>query len=86
MPRMIEIPDVGYEQYNAIRNILFEFVPFAIINAEYLPDHEKAFFTFFDSDYIPESLRKLAKNPPGNNKLVKNLDSALQKLVFNKQD
>jgi hypothetical protein len=83
---MIEIPDVEYEKYNAIRNVLFEFIPFAIINSEYLPDRKKAFFTFFDSDYIPESLRKLAKNPPGNSKLVEQLENALQNAVFNQLD
>lgn len=62
--RMLKIPNLEYEQYNAIRNSIYKTIPFAIINNEYLPDLKMGFFNFWDVAYIPDVLRKYIMQPP----------------------
>ena len=80
MPRMIQVPlSNGYDDYNIIRDTLFDIIPFGMINSEFVDNGvtKTGYFTFFDSDYIPDILKKYCKNPPGNNSLVKTLNKAL---------
>lgn len=64
--RMVRIPEISYEDFNAIRDVLLDNVPFALINDIYHSKQETAYFYFWDSDYIPDVLRPFIVQPPAD--------------------
>lgn len=62
--RTVRIENYEYETYEAIRDVLIETVPFAVINDMYSSKLKKAIFNFWDSDYIPENLQDKIMQPP----------------------
>lgn len=62
--RIIELGNIEYKEYEQICDEIYEQVPFAIINDKYRSNVKKAYFYFWDSDYIPEALMKYRLQPP----------------------
>jgi len=62
--RLISIDDCSYERFEAIRDAIFEVIPFAIINQGYSKKLKRAIFNFWDVEYIPEELKKYIMQPP----------------------
>ena len=64
--RMLKIPDLEYEEFVAIRDVILDNVPFAMINEIYHGKRKTGYFYFWDSDYIPMKLRKFILQPPAD--------------------
>ena len=62
--RLVKIPECTYEQYTKIRDTIMDIIPFAIINQDYSLKSKTAIFNFWDSDYIPQDLKKYIVQPP----------------------
>jgi len=81
--RMIKIPLLSYEEYERIRNILYDEIPFALINQQYIAKTHTAYFYFWDSDYIPDALKSRIVQPPRSredkDRLHKRLFGAMMK-------
>jgi len=60
----------SYEEFNGIKIILEEMIPFALVRIDYTASSNLATFTFWDSNYVPERLRMKALKIPGNEKLM----------------
>lgn len=56
--------NIEYKEYEQICDELYEKVPFAVINDKYRPNVKKAYFYFWDSDYIPPEMMKYRLQPP----------------------
>jgi len=76
--RLVKIENCSYEKYNAIRNAIYQNIPFALINNEYSKELRTAYFNFWDSDYIPEQLRKHIVQPPADRE---NTEKMLQEIL-----
>lgn len=78
--RLIKIQPCSYEKFEAIRDTIYEVIPFAIINQGYSKKLEMAIFNFWDVEYIPDELKKYIMQPPlsrENKKLLKEKLAAL---------
>ena len=62
--RMLQIPDLLYEDYRDIADAILSTIPFVVINLEYSKKLKTGFFYFWDMLYVPESLRQFAVIPP----------------------
>jgi hypothetical protein len=62
--RLIKIENCSYERFEAIRDAIYEVIPFAIINQGYSKKLKMAIFNFWDVEYIPEELKKYIMQPP----------------------
>jgi hypothetical protein len=62
--RLVRIPNLEYEDYERLRDAMFDVIPFAIICPEYSKKLKTGFFNFWDSDYIPDELQKFIVQPP----------------------
>ena len=66
--RMIKIEDCSKEQFEKIKLAICDVIPYALINSEFVfnsTEHPPfAIFNFWDSDYIPEKLKKYIMQPP----------------------
>lgn len=62
--RLVKIRPCSYEKFSKIRDVIYETVPFAIINQGYSSELSMAIFNFWDTDYIPEPLKKYIVQPP----------------------
>ncbi len=54
--KTIQIKDCSYEKFEAIRDIIYEYIPFSIVHLGYSKKLKMAIFNFWDSDYIPNEL------------------------------
>jgi len=62
--RLIKIENCSYEKYSKIADAIYSVIPFALINDAYRKDLKTAYFNFWDSDYIPDDLKKYIMQPP----------------------
>ena len=62
--RLIKIENCSYERFEAIRDAIYEVIPFAIINQGYSKKLQMAFFNFWDVEYIPDELKQYIVQPP----------------------
>lgn len=62
--RIIKIPNCPYPTFDEIRDEILSKVPFALINDVYHQKAEIAYFYFWDSDYIPDELKRFIMQPP----------------------
>lgn len=81
--RLIIIEDISVQKYYKIRNAIFEIIPFALINSEYINsmNQNNGYFYFWDTEYIPECLRHLAVRPPKTHENVELLHKKLLKVL-----
>lgn len=78
--RLIKIENCDYKKFEAIRDAIYEVIPFAIINQGYSKKLQMAIFNFWDVEYIPESLRKFIMQPPLSRENKKLLHEKLESL------
>ncbi len=78
---MLKIP-CNYETFEAIRDVICSEVPFALINAMYSKKLGEAFFNFWDSDYIPDDLKKFIMNPPTSREQKQRMREKLSQVVL----
>jgi hypothetical protein len=64
--RMCRIPELDYPAFEAMRDAMYDEIPFAIIESVYSKKLRTGFFNFWDSDYIPENLQEYIVQPPAN--------------------
>lgn len=62
--RLIQIPDLEYEEFYQIRREIMLKAPWALLNSDYFREDKIGYFHFWDSDYIPDELRKFKVDPP----------------------
>jgi len=62
--RLCKIPNLEYKDFEAIRDVLYANVPFAVIHVGYSPKMKTGIFNFWDSDYIPDEMKKFIMQPP----------------------
>jgi len=62
--RLCKIPNLDYKQFEAIRDVLYSNVPFALIHVGYSPILKVGIFNFWDSDYIPDEMKQYIMQPP----------------------
>ena len=74
----IKIENLEYGVFEQIRDAIVETVPFAVDNVMYSKKLKVGIFGFWDSRYIPESLRKMAMPIPGNAELIAKLDAKIK--------
>ena len=77
--RLLKIPDLEYDDFEAIRWAIYKHIPFAVINEAYLSKQKIGFFNFWDVEYIPMQLRQFIVQPPASREPVeKMLDSLIK--------
>ena len=79
--RTIRIEGIEYKVYAKIRQVLFKTVPFAIINNDYDPEGKVCIVNFWDSDYIPDELKKYILQPPLSRENKEELSKGLSDLA-----
>jgi len=62
--RLVKIPNCSYEMYEKMRDAIDTVIPFAVIDIRYDPKPKIAIVNFWDSDYIPEEMKKFIVQPP----------------------
>lgn len=62
--RLVKIPNMSEDEYNRIIDAIDETIPFAVVDARYNPRLKAGIFNFWDTDYIPEELKKFIVQPP----------------------
>lgn len=62
--RIVVIDECSYERFEAIRDAIYEVIPFALFNEGYSSKLKRAIFNFWDVEYIPEELKKYIMQPP----------------------
>ena len=78
--RLIKIENCSLGRYLQIRDAIMEIIPFAIINQDYSEGLQIAIFNFWDSDYIPDELKKYIMQPPLSRENRELLKEKLSKL------
>ena len=82
--RMLKIPNLEYKEFEAIRDVILDNVPFAMINEIYHSKRKTGYFYFWDSDYIPTVLRRYILQPPADrepmDKQLNELTELMEKL------
>lgn len=80
--RLVKIPNCSYDQFEKIRDAIYEVIPFAIINEGYSRKLNVAIFNFWDSDYIPELLKQHIVQPPLSRENIELLHEKLKEAIF----
>ena len=80
--RLVKIQPCSPELYFRIRNIIYELIPFALINQGYCPEESMAIFYFWDSDYIPDSLQGYIVQPPIKRENKKKLKKKIEEVLL----
>lgn len=75
--RLVKIENLEYTAYEFIADKIYEKTPFALVSAQYRPKLRTGFFFFWDSDYIPDSLKIFIQPVPPNEKLKQDIDKNL---------
>ena len=78
--KTIQIKDCSYEKFEAIRDIIYEYIPFSIVHLGYSKKLKLAIFNFWDSDYIPDKLKLYIM--PLNKALLTSLNEKLRQVLF----
>lgn len=80
--RLCKIPNLSYEDFEKIRDVIYSNVPFALIHVGYSPKLKVGIFNFWDSDYIPDEMKKYILQPPlsreNKEKMTKELGDLLK--------
>jgi len=61
--RMIKFKS-EYSVFEKVRNVIDSVIPFAVIDIRYNPNTKETIVNFWDSDYIPDELKKYIVQPP----------------------
>lgn len=77
--KTIKIKDCSYEKFEAVRDIIYEYIPFSIVHLGYSKKLKLAIFNFWDSDYIPDRLHPYIM--PLNQALLARLNKELEKVL-----
>lgn len=80
--RLIKIPNLEYKEFEALRDIIYTYIPFAILYIGYSPKLKLGVFHFFDSDYIAEELKKYILQPPLNKETVEKMSKELAPIML----
>lgn len=62
--RCIKIPNCEYKTFEAIRDAIFDEIPFVLLNQGYSKKLKVAIFNFWDECYIIEELKSYIVQPP----------------------
>ncbi len=79
--RCVKITDCDYDTFEAIRDAIFDEIPFALVNQGYSPKKRIAIFNFWDRDYISAKLEKYILQPPLNRENVPKLIKVLEEIL-----
>lgn len=84
--RLVWIPNLEYEQYSQIFDAIIQHIkkggiPFALLNQGYSARLKVGFFNFWDSDYIPENLKKFILQPPRSREDKEKLVNQLNEVI-----
>lgn len=64
----IKIEPCDHNLFKIIREQILNQVPFALVNDVFDSDWNRAFFTFWDTRYVPKELMRFAMIPPATPK------------------
>lgn len=73
--RLVKIPNLTYQDFQLIRNMLYASIPYALISNTFCEN--TGFFQFWDESYIPEEMRRFILSPV-NNELLTQLNVHLK--------
>jgi hypothetical protein len=73
--KLVKIEGCSYDSYSKIADAIYSVTPFALINDAYRKELRTAFFNFWDTEYIPEKLKKYTM--PFNEDLMKILNDKI---------
>ena len=79
--RLVKIEECSYAKFEAIRDRIFDVIPWALINQGYSPKKRIAIFNFWDSDYIPDAIRGHIAQPPASRENQKLLNKVLEEIA-----
>ena len=69
--KTVKIKNCSYEEFEKIRDVIYDIAPFILAKEGYSKKTEIATFAFSDSSYIPKCLDPFIINITGNDKLIK---------------
>lgn len=75
--RLVLIPNCEYSKFESIRDIIVDNIPFCLLDSGYSKNLKKAWFNFWDVEYIPMNLRDYILQPPASRENVERLLSEL---------
>lgn len=78
--RIVKIENCEYSDYEAIRDAIYEEMPFAVIELGYSSKKKIGIFYFHDTFYIPKNLLPYALSIPANLELVKKVGFKIREL------
>ena len=73
--KTLAIKEMEYPEFEALRDLFYEFIPFALVHVGYSKKMKMCIFNFWDSAYIPEQLTKYIM--PFNPNLMKQMELKL---------
>jgi len=76
--RLVKIPNLNYQDFQLVRNMLYASIPYALISNTFCEN--AGFFQFWDESYIPAELHKYILSPV-NPTLLSNLNSQLKPII-----
>ena len=62
--RTVRIEKLEYAEYGEIMDSITETIPVALLNQYYSARLHTGFFSFWDSDYIPDEMKPFILQPP----------------------
>ena len=77
--RAIIIPNMEYDQYSEIFDIIAKNMPYVLVNQFYRAKLKLGVFNFWDESYIPKSLQRFIKRPPHEN--LEEMSAAIEKYL-----
>ena len=78
--RLIRIENISEQKFEKIFAVIVKHIPFSLVNQGYSYVTRTGFFNFWDSDYIPESLRKYIVQPPLSRENREAMNNELEKI------
>jgi hypothetical protein len=87
--RLVTIDNLEYEKFEKIRDLLVDpkkGVPYGLSGSPgYSKELHTGFFHFWDEFYIPRSLMKFIKRPPGTEDKMQNLSERIKDVLYPSQ-